>query len=147
MTGTVEEISAQMTCFLNYTGRTVGHGAHSMAAGRVEEKLSAAVEDLGDMAHAAEIHVKKKPGRQPGFSPKKQMEMNLETPPPAVAATVAPLVLPTEKEVQDALVAVNDKHGIDKAIECLGRFGVKRARELKEEQRLDFVALCKQAIA
>ena len=124
----------------------LGHVAPSVAVAASQEMASTAADDL---QHAAEIHqpAKKKPGRQPGFSPKAKAEETPvdrprhEDPPPE------PEVIPTEKEVQDALVAVNDKFGIDKAIECLSKFGVKRARELVEGQRAEFVKLCKSVIA
>lgn len=65
----------------------------------------------------------------------------VETPPPQVE-----IAIPTEKEVQDATVAVNAKFGIDKAIECLTKFGVKRARELAENQRADYIAHCNEVL-
>lgn len=81
------------------------------------------------------------------------------TPPPANTSTptsappaeiVVPetqtVPVPTDPEVQKALVAVNDKFGIDKAIECLTKFGVKRGRELVDSQKADFVALCKSVL-
>lgn len=65
-----------------------------------------------------------------------------------VAQDVAPKdEVPTEKEVQDAVVAVNDKFSIDKAIECLNKFSVKRARELREDQRSAFIEHCNQILA
>lgn len=95
-----------------------------------------------------------KPARQkPGPKPKadKNVEaahdINAATPvaqqAPAIPQT-APV--PSDKEVQDALVAVNDKLGIDKAIECLGKFGVKRGRELTDTQKQPFMDLCKSLV-
>ncbi len=63
----------------------------------------------------------------------------LPPPPPPV---LAPEPLPTEADVQTAVVALNDKHGIDKCIETLAKFKVKRARELKETQRAEFIKTC-----
>lgn len=68
-------------------------------------------------------------------------------PEPSVAqAPVVNVTLPTEKEVQDAVVAVNARLGIDKAIECLTKFGVKRARELTEDQRAGFIKHCNEVL-
>lgn len=76
-----------------------------------------------------------------------------EPAPEPVNATVpqsAPVVeqapFPSEKDVQDAVVNVNAKFGIDKAIECLTKFGVKRARELREDQRADFISHCTEVL-
>lgn len=71
--------------------------------------------------------------------------------PPAVQTVAAPPVnapppptvqIPSDQVVQEALVAVNEKFGIDKAIECLTKFGVKRGRELTPEQKQPFYDLC-----
>lgn len=86
-----------------------------------------------------------KPAKTPKAAKKPEPEAEKAPEPPPAALTPAP-VIPTEKEAQDALVAVNNKHGIDKAIECLAKFGVKRGRELKEEQRAEFIAVCKAAL-
>jgi hypothetical protein len=67
------------------------------------------------------------------------------TPPPPEVVTPEP-ELPSEKDVQDVVVAVNDKFGIDKAIECLSKFQVKRARELREDQRAAFITHCKSML-
>ena len=136
-----------------------GRIAPSAAVGVTQEKASTAADVVNDLAHSAEIH-KKKPGRQAKAKVAVEVDRprhedvatpSVVLPLPAAAAptpqVVDPPAIPTEKEVQDALVAVNDKFGIDKAIECLSRFGVKRARELKEEQRAEFVKLCKSVVA
>lgn len=70
-------------------------------------------------------------------------------PPPAESAPNSPpppAAIPTDAEVQAALVAVNDKHGIEKALEVLGAFGVKRGRELKDEQKRPFLAHCQSLL-
>ena len=55
---------------------------------------------------------------------------------------VEPKYVPTEADVQTAVVSLNDKFGIDKCIETLAKFKVKRARELKEDQREEFIKTC-----
>ncbi len=82
----------------------------------------------------AEIEKKK-----PGPKAKAKEEPAPEAPAPAA-------VVPSDKDVQDALVAVNDKLGIDKAIECLSKFNVKRGRELTDVQKQPFMDLCKSLV-
>ncbi len=76
---------------------------------------------------------------KPGPKAKAKEEPAPEAPAPAV-------VVPSDKDVQDALVAVNDKLGIDKAIECLSKFNVKRGRELTDVQKQPFMDLCKSLV-
>lgn len=54
--------------------------------------------------------------------------------------------IPTDTEVQESLVAVNDKLGIDKAIEALAKFGVKRGRELLPAQKRPFMEYCQSLV-
>lgn len=84
-------------------------------------------------------------GRKPKEAPAAEPATPVATPPPA-PATAPESKIPTDKEVQDALVAVNDKFGIDKAIECLNKFSVKRGRELRDDQKAAFVELCKSLL-
>lgn len=130
-----------------------GRIAPSAVGGVAQETASSAADDL-PLAAAIHEQPRKKPGRPPGPLKAKVAPVDRERHEDSVqvekpAATVAPVApaIPTEREIQDALVAVNDKFGLDKAIECLSRFGVKRARELKENQVVDFVALCRSVIA
>lgn len=67
--------------------------------------------------------------------------------PPPSAPPPETAVIPSDAEVQAALMAVNEKFGIDKALECLSKFGAKRGREITDAQKAPFVALCKQVIA
>lgn len=50
----------------------------------------------------------------------------------------------TLDECTAALQKVWDKHGMDKSLECLSRFGAKRARELLPESYAPFIALCEE---
>lgn len=89
--------------------------------------------------------VKRTRTRKPKETPVNETLPPVEATPPAPAAPEPPKI-PTDKEVQEALVAVNDKHGIDKAIECLNKFNVKRGRELRDDQKIAFVELCKTVL-
>lgn len=86
-----------------------------------------------------------KPEKSKGGRPKKE-EHSAALPLPEIEKPVTP-VIPSDEEVQKALVAVNDKFGIDKAIECLKRFSVSRGRELLPEQKAPFIFLCNEALA
>lgn len=111
-----------------------------------------------------EVPVKRKPGRQPGFSPKKHAAAKVEMPPeePATAIydeqvevheePVMPALgsIPTEEEAMAAIQAVQEKHGTEKAKriildEILPTFGVKRGRDLRPEQRRQFILRCEMA--
>ncbi len=87
-----------------------------------------------------------KKGREPKETEPQAAAAPAPAPEPAAPAAPPVLAIPSEKEVQDALVAVNDKKGIDAAIACLTKFGVKRGRELREDQRAEFVKVCKEAL-
>ncbi len=87
------------------------------------------------------------PAKATRAAKKKEPEAAPESTPSApIAATTTPPI-PSDAEVQASLVAVNDKFGIDKAIECLTKFGVKRGRELRDDQKAEFMALCKSITA
>jgi hypothetical protein len=58
--------------------------------------------------------------------------------PPPASATV--------EDVTNALTAVWNKHGMEKSLEVLSRFGVKRARELLPEQHAAFVGYCQEVL-
>ncbi len=53
-------------------------------------------------------------------------------------------VFPTEKDVQDAVVTLNGKKGIETCMDVLSKFGVKRAREIREDQRAAFIKACEE---
>ena len=104
--------------------------------------------------NAAIVPEKRKPGRQPGFSPKKK------GPPLAVPVddddyplTAVPVAeeIPTEEAAQAMISKVMEKLGPEKAKrvildKILPEFGVKRGRDLKPEQRAKFMAQCEQAM-
>ncbi len=60
---------------------------------------------------------------------------------PSAPAEVGPL---THPDCVGALEKVYNKYGMEKSLEILSRFGVKRARELKDHQYRPFVELCHQ---
>jgi hypothetical protein len=78
--------------------------------------------------------------------PKKAAQPPPEPEESEVSEEVEELPMPSEAEVQAAVVSVNEKHGFEKAVECLAKFGVKRARELKDDQKAAFVAHCNQVV-
>lgn len=59
----------------------------------------------------------------------------------------APAKAPSLDDCTGALQKVWDKHGMEKSIECLNRFGAKRARELDPKVYGEFIALCEQTAA
>ncbi len=87
------------------------------------------------------------PAKATRAAKKKEPEAPEVSPTPTVAASIIAPAVPSDAEVQASLVAVNDKFGIDKAIECLTKFGVKRGRELRDDQKAQFMALCKSITA
>ena len=107
---------------------------------------------------------KRKPGRHPGFSPKKKPapapppvpedDILLTSPDEAqeeFVMTHEPEVIPSEEEAQAVISKVMEKLGPDKAKHLildgiLPKFGVKRGRDLKPEQRAPFIAQCEQAL-
>lgn len=120
---------------------------------------------------AAPTTEKRKPGRQPGFKPKPKEELTSPTPitktePQAIPTSIAQqaktppegtssggsspkttTIAPSKEACIAALSDVNSKINIDKARECLSRFGVSRVRDLKEEQHQDFINFCNEQIA
>lgn len=75
--------------------------------------------------------------------------------PAAVNETVAvapqKFVIPTEEEAMSAIQKIQDKHGLEQAKKLiidgiLPKFGAKRGRDLKPEQRAAFIAACEQVL-
>lgn len=58
----------------------------------------------------------------------------------AASAPTAAAPTPTDTEIQDALTRLFDAKGASVAIDLLGKFGVKRGRDLAPEQRAAFIA-------
>lgn len=99
-------------------------------------------------------------GAEPATSP----ESEVPSPPPApeappvvveepVAPVPAPRVtpqvaapVPTADEARTALEEVFNTKGVQAALDVLARFGVKRGRDIPEDQRAQMIADCKAAL-
>lgn len=127
----------------------------AMKNGVTPESLSVPMASMHTMTqNVAVAPEKRKPGRQPGYSPKKEAAKETQMPLASVmdeeVEVPADVVVPTEEEALSAIQAVQERHGMEKAKklileQILPKFGVKRGRDLPPEKRSQFIQMCEQA--
>lgn len=62
--------------------------------------------------------------------------------PPIIEGCAATTPVPTLAKLQEAIEAVLAAKGVPVTMAALSRFGVKRARDLREDQRAEFIEYC-----
>lgn len=118
------------------------------AINHLNMKFGVAVDSAQVAAHTAPAVVVEEPKK--AKAPKKPIPEPAATTAfqqPVAASTNAvagPSESLTHPDCVGALEKVYNKFGMEKSLEILSRFGVKRARELKEPQYKQFVDLCHQ---